>query len=178
LKRLRNWQKRDFGKVILTVGRIAILLGVNNLSLVVGRLARTVGGSFVILAMGWMITASNAQEVTTAQGVYTEAQAARGLELFLDNCAYCHGPEMDGDGFFIPAIGGLDFRNYWRGRTAEDIFQFVNEFMPFDQPGALEAQIYVDVIAYIMQFSGYPAGENELPLDREGLSQVKIVGLP
>jgi hypothetical protein len=29
-----------------------------------------------------------------------------------------------------------------------------------------------------MQFSGYPAGEIELPLDREGLARVKVVGLP
>ena len=147
------------------------------MSSVVGKLAGVIGGVFVIFAMGWMTTASSAQ-VTTAEGAYTEAQAERGLVLFLDNCAHCHGPEMDGDGFFIPPIGGLDFRNYWKGRPVVDIFDFINEFMPFDQPGELEVQIYVDVIAYIMKFSGYPAGENELPVDREGLAQVKIVGLP
>ncbi|MBT3396164.1 MAG: hypothetical protein HN423_03160 [Alphaproteobacteria bacterium] len=145
---------------------------------VVRKLALIAAGIVVVFGVGSVTSASLAQEITTAQGAYTEAQALRGLELFNYNCVHCHGPEMDGDGFFIPAIGGLDFRNYWKGRTAQDIFQFVDEFMPFDQPGELDAQTYVDVIAYIMQFSGYPAGEIELPLDREGLARVKVVGLP
>ena len=148
------------------------------LSDVVRKLALIAARVFVVIGVGGVTSASSAQGVTTAQGAYTEAQAIRGFDLFVANCAPCHGPEMDGDGFFVPGIGGLDFRNYWRGRTAENIFQFLNDFMPFDQPGELDAQTYVDVIAYIMQFSGYPAGENELPLDREGLAQVRIVGLP
>jgi mono/diheme cytochrome c family protein len=147
------------------------------LSDVVRKLALIAAGVFVVIGVRGVTSASLAQGVTTAQGAYTEAQAIRGFDLFVANCAFCHGPEMEADGR-IPAIGGLAFRNNWRGSNAEDIFQFLNDFMPFDQPGELDAQTYVDVIAYIMQFSGYPAGENELPLDREGLAQVRIVGLP
>ncbi len=139
---------------------------------------RWFAAALIVASPGLFAGPVRAQQVTTAQGAYTEAQAARGLELFTSNCAHCHGPELTGDGFFVPSIGGVDFRNFWNGRPAVDIFDFVAEFMPFDQPGELDAQTYVDVIAYIMQFSGYPAGENELPLDREGLAQVRIVGLP
>lgn len=121
---------------------------------------------------------ASAQGITTAQGAYTEAQAARGLTLFRQNCVRCHGPNLDGDGFFIPAIGGRDFANYWKGRPVADVFAFVNEFMPFDMPGALDPQTYVDVIAYILQFTGYPPGANELPADKEALKLVRVVGLP
>jgi mono/diheme cytochrome c family protein len=121
---------------------------------------------------------ANGQGITTAQGAYTETQALRGLTLFRENCVQCHGPEMDGAGFFIPAIGGREFARYWKGRPIYDVFAYVKEFMPFDQPGSLDPQTYVDIIAYILQFTGYPPGDVELPVGRDALKLVRVVALP
>ena len=143
-----------------------------------GILTSLIGLAAAVLIFSGAMAPASAQGITTAQGAYTEAQAARGLTLFRQNCVQCHGPNMDGDGFFIPAIGGREFANYWKGRPIYDVFAFVNEFMPFDDPGRLDPQSYVDIIAYILQFTGYPPGDVELPVGRDALKLVRVVALP
>jgi mono/diheme cytochrome c family protein len=97
------------------------------------------------------------------EGVYTEEQAARGSDLYRANCARCHGPGMQGDGLgMVPAIGGGEFYNRWGKETLGSTLRFVNTFMPFDQAGTLDPQTYADALAYVLKFSGYPAGNNEL----------------
>jgi hypothetical protein len=46
--------------------------------------------------------------------------------------------------------------------------------MPKDSPGALSPEETAIVLAYMLQFSGMPAGKDTLPADPEALSQVQI----
>ena len=107
-------------------------------------------------------------------GVFTLDQARRGEALYPRTCPRCHGANLAGDGFETPPLAGSDFVRKWSGQTVADLFQFVSENMPGDQPGALEPQVYIDLIAYILGYNGYPTGNAELFPDPEKLAGIRI----
>ena len=55
------------------------------------------------------------------------------------------------------------------------IFDRVSQTMPLSSPGSLTAQQYADVISYILQKSGAPAGTTELPAKKDALTSIKFV---
>ena len=110
-------------------------------------------------------------------GVYSDKQAERGREIFNAYCSGCHGNKLQGGGDFFPSLSGSTFTANWRGQSLGDIFYFITEFMPFDMPGALEAQEYADALAYILKYNSYPAGDKELLPDRELLKKIRFVSI-
>ena len=50
--------------------------------------------------------------------------------------------------------------------------------MPSDRPGSLRADTYADIIAFIAQKNGYPAGSTELGTDVETLKRILITAKP
>ncbi len=98
-------------------------------------------------------------------GVYTEEQAARGMQVFgAKGCTGCHGAEMEGSPGG-PALSGFNFNFKWRGKTLDGLFEFVKTQMPPGSPGTLSDQEYTDVIATIISRSGHAAGTEELTPD-------------
>ena len=85
---------------------------------------------------------------TTATAAAAPPDAGRGKELFLKNCAACHGNQ--GEGGSGPALKGV--------RTRLDFATTVNwienpsEKMPRLYPSVLDAQAVVDVAAYVQGF--------------------------
>ena len=59
-------------------------------------------------------------------------------------------------------------------RTLDDFYYTTSEFMPKDVPGSLDERAYVDVVAYILQSNGYPAGDEALTADRSVLQSIRI----
>lgn len=75
--------------------------------------------------------------------------SARGRQIFVDNCARCHGTSGAGMGV-IPALWGP--RSFSIGASmarAERAASFIRHNMPFDRPGTLNDQQAFDVAAYI-----------------------------
>ena len=103
--------------------------------------------------------------VTTNSGVYTFDQSNRGRDVYAGNCRSCHTPETH---------TGAVFNAIWNGRTLADLFAFVRDRMPKNDPGALTAQEYVDVIAYMLRMNKLPMGDTELPADSSALTRVRI----
>ncbi|MBI4544210.1 MAG: PQQ-binding-like beta-propeller repeat protein, partial [Gemmatimonadetes bacterium] len=89
-------------------------------------------------------------------GVFTEAQAVAGKAIFNRNCGECHAP-----GHFTHR----GFLGAWAGRSLADLLGQLRETMPFDRPGQLAPQEYVDVIAYILTLNGLPPGRDTLRAD-------------
>ncbi|MGH9143705.1 MAG: c-type cytochrome [Vicinamibacterales bacterium] len=116
----------------------------------------------------------SAQGKTTLDGVYTEAQAARGQMVYADSCAGCHQPDLSGDGQ-APALVGKDFNVDWSDLAVSDLFERTTGTMPADKPGTLKPEQAVDVIAYLLQKAGFPAGATELPADAAALKAIKYV---
>jgi mono/diheme cytochrome c family protein len=95
-------------------------------------------------------------------GLFSETQAARGGELYQQYCAACHGARLEGNSA-APLVGAM-FRARWEDgqHTLDDLFYIVRSLMPNNAPGSLSKAQYADVVAYILQANGYPAGETEL----------------
>lgn len=107
-----------------------------------------------------------AQERTVSDGVFTAEQAARGAEVFREQCAACHGAELMGSEMGAPLVGA-DFVRGWSGATLWEFADFTNATMPQDAPGRLTAAELNDVVAFIFQSNEYPAGSDELMIDLE-----------
>jgi mono/diheme cytochrome c family protein len=110
---------------------------------------------------------------STFDGVYTEAQSARGEKTSVASCAVCHGARLAGTDMG-PGVAGPDFRENWSGRTVSELFDKVKTTMPANDPGTLSAAATADVVAYILKVNDYPAGAAELPSEMAELSQIKL----
>lgn len=106
-------------------------------------------------------------------GVYTEEQARRGLAVFKERCAACHGEKLEGGGVG-PALSGEDFMADWQGKSVDSLFQRTSLTMPADEPGKLTPNETVDVLSYVLNANKFPAGQKELRAVRDALKQIRI----
>jgi mono/diheme cytochrome c family protein len=103
-------------------------------------------------------------------GVYSDAQAARGEAEYSAKCARCHeGADVDG-----PPLTGDPFVDRWREDSLESLHKFVSRNMPRDEPGKLAPALYVDLVAFLLQHNSYPAGSKELTAG--DLGAIQLVG--
>jgi mono/diheme cytochrome c family protein len=109
------------------------------------------------------------------QGVYSEAQSARGQSLYKSACAQCHGETLEGD--LAPTLSG-PFWSIWEGRTAADLYKVIRTTMPADAPDSLKPQEYADIVAYLFSANKFPAGQTELSGDPSVLENVRILKDP
>lgn len=104
-------------------------------------------------------------------GVFSEAQAGRGEALYADNCSYCHLVDLSG-GDLAPALTGSPFVAKWAGKPLSEVFDYMRVQMPLNSPGGLSAQQNADVLAFLLQRSGFPAGATDLPPQSAGLKGI------
>ena len=98
------------------------------------------------------------------EGVYTDAQASRGEEVFSRQCIECHADkpgQTAGDGS-APSLIGEDFRYRWTDASIADLFDAIRQTMPEAAPNSLSPSEYAAVTAYLLELNEYPAGEAEL----------------
>jgi len=110
---------------------------------------------------------------TVWDGIYTEAQASRGATAYSQYCGVCHGTSLDGTGE-APALAGAAFLSTWNGLNMGDMFDRVRMTMPFDAPNSLGREVYADIVAYMLKYNGFPAGERDLAARTEMLSIIGI----
>lgn len=110
-----------------------------------------------------MIAASQALPRSTADGVYTAAQANQGRELWASACQSCHTPHA-----------GLPFKNKWMGRDLGALFTYTRNEMPKSDPGSLSDEEVRLAIAYLLRVNGMPAGPVELPADVVALQRIRF----
>lgn len=105
---------------------------------------------------------------STRDGVFSAAQAQRGRAGFLWNCMECHELEE------YTAAGA--YLEEMEGETVWEVFEFIWSEMPEDNPSWLKPEEYADILAYILSVYGMPAGEADLPTDKETLEDIVIEG--
>ena len=88
---------------------------------------------------------------------YTAAQAAAGKTAFDADCAVCHGNTLR-NGTMGPPLAGEAFQAVWAGRPARELFDSART-MPPANPGSLPDQTYANILAYVLEVNGYPAGD-------------------
>jgi hypothetical protein len=125
---------------------------------------------------------------TIWDGVYTEAQAARGEQAYKLSCGYCHKDNLAG-GFFddgngrAPALAGprafdSSFEKRWSGVTVGEMVIDIGTAMPQKDPGSLAPETYVDIVTFLLSKNGVPPGAAELPADLEALQAIRITPRP
>ena len=107
-------------------------------------------------------------------GVFSAEQVSRGEATYGEFCFHCHQWNLAGNGDMIPAIGGPDFIALINGINLADLFAFITEFMPADDPSSLSPQQVIDVLTYLLNFSGFPTGDQELSYNHEVLLKIQI----
>jgi mono/diheme cytochrome c family protein len=113
--------------------------------------------------------AALAQNRTTLDGVYSDAQAGRGAELFAAKCARCHeGADVDG-----PPLTQDPFLDRWREDALAPLYAFLRTKMPQDAPGSLTGANYLDLLAAILAKNTFPSGKDLTP---ESLASITLVG--
>jgi len=81
-----------------------------------------------------------------AAGVSAQ-DASRGGTLYKQQCASCHGDNLQGRSG--PPLAGGDFKSRWPG--APDLIGKIRNTMPQDKPGTLTAGQAADLASYIQQ---------------------------
>ena len=106
--------------------------------------------------------------------LYLPKQASAGAKLYDANCASCHGERLEGG--VGPALSGRAFRTLAKDTklTVGDVFSWVSVQMPLNQPASLKKEQYVEIMAYLLKFNGYPAGSKPLSYDAANRSDLKM----
>lgn len=110
-------------------------------------------------------------------------QAREGSRVYAAHCARCHGKSGQGTRRAsaligrgaLPRLPPPERRKVRRTefRTAADVLAFVEEKMPFDDPGSLEEEEAAAVVAFLLRENGVALAE---PLRPETAARVALPG--
>src|SRR5689334_5623214 len=115
--------------------------------------------------------------IPPSDALFTSAQAVAGKAAYQQNCAGCHGANVD-DGNSAPPLRGAAFLGRYAGKPAADLFTYVSTKMPQGNPGSLTGTQYAQIIAYVLQQNSYATGRKEFASDAAALASVTIPAPP
>lgn len=116
-------------------------------------------------------------ERTVWDGVYSQEQAGRGATGYAGTCASCHREDLRGDNT-APALIGVSFTFLWGDMSLGALLSKIQTEMPTDRPNSLPTANYIDILAYILEANGFPAGEGDLGPDATALERIRITASP
>lgn len=116
-------------------------------------------------------------ERTIFDGVYTEEQADRGMGFFGPDCATCHSNTARGSSA-APGLIGYTLDSKYADQSLYTYFDYMRANMPPGNAGWFTDQEYADIVAYLLELHGAPAGDAELEGTEEALSTIMIVPTP
>lgn len=117
--------------------------------------------------------AGGAMPTNIWDGVYTNAQAKRGDELYSQHCAMCHMIDMGGKEP-APELAGDNFLSKWIGQDLGELYTRVSTTMPAGNPGILTPSEVADVVAVMLQANNFKSGKVEMKPDEAALKKVMI----
>jgi PQQ-dependent dehydrogenase (s-GDH family) len=104
---------------------------------------------------------------------FTASQAAAGKTAYNASCAVCHGGNMT-DGTMGTPLAGEYFKNVWTGRTVRAFYDRAHKTMPPAKPASLPADVYANIVAYVLQLNGFKPGNTPLTAGSEALDKMVI----
>jgi mono/diheme cytochrome c family protein len=116
--------------------------------------------------------AQDTAERSVIGGVYSKEQAAAGKKLYSDTCSSCHMENLSGD-TMSPAMVGEEFISKWENKPLRALYSRIISTMPSDSPGTLAEKTVVDIVAYLLEVNGFPAGNKALERADE-LNTIKV----
>lgn len=137
---------------------------------ILALVAALVGGG-ALLGAGIPLAQNDSRSIWA--GVYTNAQAERGAQGYANHCAVCHGATLTGTGEAKPLTGPA-FLSSWNGLSVGDLYDRIRTSMPANAPKSLSRETYADILAYVLKFDGFPAGDADLDHRSEVLAGIRI----
>ena len=110
-------------------------------------------------------TSGPSTQRSTSSGVYSADQATRGRDVYAMQCKSCHTPASH---------TGAIFAAWWDRKPLSELYQFIVTRMPKNEPGSLQADEYVDVMAYLLKLNELPSGNEPLPADSVAMKKIRI----
>ena len=107
---------------------------------------------------------------TVQDGVYADAQAARGQALYVKQCALCHGDLLKGAQG--PPLVDQPFLMRWSAQPLSALAGKIRNTMPPGAPGTLTRAQVADLVAHVLKTGGFPAGRTELAAGDEPLGRI------
>lgn len=159
----RQADKRCLRLLLLAFG-LSILLG-RDAAAQSSKSANSTKGTKSVKAGKSSKSPPCADSITTKSGVYTAAQAVRGRDVYAGNCKSCHTAESH---------TGAAFNATWNKRSLSELYTYIRDRMPKNEPGSLSLEEYADVLAYVLKLNRMPAGQRELPADPAAIKRIRI----
>jgi len=97
------------------------------------------------------------------QASFSADQAARGADLYQQNCAACHLANLTGS-FEAPNLADTSFRSNWANRRVEEFVDMLQRTMPPQAPGSLDQSQYLDISAFLLEANNIDASATALSL--------------
>ncbi|MDN5205699.1 PQQ-binding-like beta-propeller repeat protein [Fulvivirgaceae bacterium BMA10] len=126
-----------------------------------------------ILSCNQKIKNSEKNTVTAIEGVFTDRQVEAGGELYMNACSSCHGKNLRGSESGSPLIGGR-FLSKWKDGSAGALFSYTKRTMPLNNPESYDDETYSELLAFILNANGYPAGKNPLSSKKDELDRITL----
>ncbi|HKD47638.1 MAG TPA: cytochrome c [Rhizomicrobium sp.] len=118
-----------------------------------------VGAIVTAMTAGLQSVAAAAQTINP--GPFTEAQTVTGRQGYRTYCASCHGDDLSGKG--APALAGKEFAASQIGQlTTAQLYAYIQSTMPYDQSGSLTSEMYLNILAFILEANGAKPGDQTL----------------
>lgn len=115
---------------------------------------------------------SHAQQQSQQEASYTLAQAAAGEAAYQQQCAACHGDNLEGFEL-APSLSGNFFTRRWGGKAVSELAAELRR-MPPEQVDGLDDRVYSNILAYLLQQNGAEAGDNPLPTEVATMNELLI----
>ncbi|HYR84049.1 MAG TPA: c-type cytochrome [Terriglobia bacterium] len=106
------------------------------------------------------------------EGVFTVEQAARGKTQYETSCGRCHGADLSGG--IGQQLKGDVFVRGWYGYPLNSLFSRIRSTMPSGAARSLSDDVYLDIVAYLLQANGFPSGSSAFRT--ESLESIRIEG--
>lgn len=107
-------------------------------------------------------------------GVFTADQALRGKSGYDGVCARCHGVPLTGSQGNGPTLKGPAFLAHWDKDTLGSLYTKIRDTMPLNTPGTLTDEVKLQILAYVLEQNGFPAGTTELPAEVSALEDIVV----
>jgi len=127
----------------------------------------------LVLSAAVVLRADSALQKTTNDGIYTTAQADGAKAQYDKLCLECHA-------FTVAAkkapedlpLGDEPFFKAWAGKSIDELVSVIVLTMPNDGSAVVNEDDALNLMAYVLQQNGFPAGA--APLTKETASAVLV----
>jgi mono/diheme cytochrome c family protein len=143
-------------------------------SALVQRTLGIVVAATAVLTLAAASLTAQQKSKTLSDGVFSADQALRGKSGYDGVCARCHGVPLTGSQGNGPTLKGPAFLAHWDKDTLGSLYTKIRDTMPQGSPGTLTDDVKLQILAYVLQQNGFPAGQSDLPGDVGALEEVAI----